>query len=112
MEYPISPESLELVAERFKVLAEPARLRILSVLHDGEKTVSEVMAATGLRQANASKHLQCLYGAGFVDRRKDGLYVYYRLTNEDVLRLCDVMGGQVMDEADARRPALARPVRA
>lgn len=103
MGYPMAPESLELVAERFKALAEPARLQILTVLHDGEKTVSELMAATGLRQANASKHLQCLYGAGLVDRRKRGLYVYYRLTNEDILRLCDLMCGHLLAEADRRR---------
>ncbi len=100
--FPLTPEVLELVAERFKALAEPARLRILNALRDGERTVSELMEETGLGQANASKHLQLLYSLGFVERRKEGLYVYYRLEGEDVFRLCDLMCGRLAAEADER----------
>ncbi|MEX0912596.1 MAG: metalloregulator ArsR/SmtB family transcription factor, partial [Gemmatimonadota bacterium] len=82
--YPMTPELLELVAERFKALAEPARLRILNALREREMTVSEVMEVTDLGQANASKHLQLLHSLGFVERRKEGLYVHYRLAGEDV----------------------------
>jgi DNA-binding transcriptional ArsR family regulator len=66
-----SPELLRLIAERFKVLAEPARLEILSALRAGEMTVSELVDATGLGQANVSKHLRLLLAHGFVRRRKD-----------------------------------------
>ena len=78
---PLTPELLELIAERFKALAEPARLKILNSLRDGEKSVSQLMEATGLGQANVSKHLQLLHGLGFVDRRKEGLYVHYSLAS-------------------------------
>ena len=97
--FPLTPEVLDLIAERFKALAEPARLKILNALRDGEKTVSELMEETGLGQANASKHLQILYSFAFVSRRKDGLYVYYRLADEDVFRLCEIMCGRIGREA-------------
>ena len=101
-EYPLTPELLGLVAERFRALGEPARLGILNALREGEMTVSELMAATGLGQANASKHLQLLHALGFVERRKEGLHVHYRLADRDVFRLCDLMCGRLAKEAGLR----------
>jgi DNA-binding transcriptional ArsR family regulator len=98
----LTPELLELIAERFKALAEPARLHILSALRDGEKTVSELMERTGLGQANVSKHLQLLHSLGFTERRKEGLYVYYRLADASVFQLCDIMCGRLVEETRAR----------
>lgn len=105
--FPLTPELLELVAERFKALAEPARLRILNALRERETTVSEIMEATGLGQANVSKHLQLLTTLGFVARRKEGLYVFYRLADDDVFRLCDLMCGRLAREAEARAHVLS-----
>lgn len=102
----LTPEVLELVAERFRALAEPARLRILNALRKGERTVSELMEETELGQANASKHLQLLHTLGFVERRKEGLYVHYRLASEDVFQLCDIICGRLAAEADARAQLL------
>src|SRR5690606_9204905 len=99
---PLTPELLELIAERFKALGEPARLKILNALRDGERTVSELMDATDLGQANVSKHLQLLHALGFVERRKKGLYVHYRLAGEDVFQLCDIVCGRLSAEAEAR----------
>jgi DNA-binding transcriptional ArsR family regulator len=104
---PLTPEVLELVAERFKALAEPARLQLLNALSGGEKTVSELMAETGLGQANASKHLQLLHGHAFVDRRKEGLHVYYRLADDTVFVLCDIVCGRLTEEARARSELLS-----
>ena len=101
-QYELTSDLLELIAERFKGLAEPARLRLLNSLRSGEKTVSELMEATGLGQANVSKHLQLLHSLGFVDRRKEGLYVHYSLASEDVFRLCDIVCGRLAVEADTR----------
>lgn len=102
----LTPELLELVADRFKVLAEPVRLRILNVLRGGELTVSEMVEETGLGQANLSKHLQLLHAHGFVTRRKDGLYVFYALADRDVFRLCDIMCGRLGAETNRRRRTL------
>ena len=95
---PLTPHLLELIAERFKALGEPARLRILAVLMDGARTVGELVDGTGLSQANVSKHLRVLYGLGFVERQREGLYVRYRLADEDVFALCDLMCGRIERE--------------
>jgi ArsR family transcriptional regulator len=96
----MGPELLELIATRFKALGEPARLRILQALRRGERTVSDLMRDTDLSQANTSRHLQLLHGLGFVERRKEGLYVLYRLADESVLRLCDLMCGRLEQQLD------------
>ena len=98
-----NPELLRLVAGRFKVLSEPVRLDILNALRGGEMTVSELVEATGLGQANLSKHLQLLLSHGFVLRRKEGLFAYYSLADRDVFTLCDLMCGRLASEAAVRR---------
>lgn len=103
----MTPQLLTLVAERFKALSEPARLQILNALRDGEATVSQLIEHTELGQANVSKHLQLLYGLGFVARRKEGLHVYYTLAGRDVFQLCDVMCGRIEAEAKSRKKLLA-----
>jgi DNA-binding transcriptional ArsR family regulator len=95
----LSTTQLRVIAERFKALAEPSRLEILSVLKGGERTVTEILDRTGLGQANVSKHLQVLYAAGFVERRKDGVSTCYRLADADVFRLCELMCGRLEKQA-------------
>lgn len=104
----LTPEVIALIAERFKSLAEPARLEMLNALREGEMTVGQLVDRTGLGQANVSKHLQSLYAAGFVGRRKEGLYVYYYLADPAVLTLCDIMCGRLENEVANRRKVLAR----
>lgn len=98
----LSNAQLRDIAERFKALAEPSRLQILSALRAGERPVSDIIQATGLGQANTSKHLQILYGAGFVKRRKDGVSICYRLADANVLRLCELMCDRLEGEAAER----------
>ena len=97
---------MDLVAERFKALAEPVRLRLLECLRTGERSVTELVQATGLGQANVSKHLQMLNTLGFVTRRKEGLHVYYALADERVFTLCDLMCGRVEHEIAAQQRLL------
>lgn len=103
----LSPEVLELVAERFRVLSEPTRLQILNVLMDGERSVSELVEETGLNQANVSKHLSLLRSSGYVERRKDGLYAYYSLTDPSVSELCDIMCGRLEAQVEEQSAILA-----
>ncbi len=103
----LTPEMLELVAERFKVLAEPVRLELLNHLRGGEMTVSELVEESGLAQANVSKHLRLLHATGFVTRRKDGLFVYYALSDRGVFQLCDIMCDRLDAETRTRRRILA-----
>ena len=79
--------SLSLKAKLFRGLADPSRLAILEALRSGERTVSEVVEATGLSQPNASGHLSCLKECGLVTSRQEGRFVYYRLANERVVEL-------------------------
>ncbi len=69
----LSARALELVAEQFGVLADPTRLRLLNELRAGEKTVSELIEASGANQANISRHLGVLSRAAMVGRRKAGV---------------------------------------
>lgn len=103
----MTPALVSMVAERFRALAEPARLQILSCLRDGEMTVGELVDATGLGQANVSKHLHFLHAANFVARRKEGLYTYYVLADRDVFKLCDAMCGRIERELASRHKALS-----
>ncbi|HEU4584098.1 MAG TPA: metalloregulator ArsR/SmtB family transcription factor [Gemmatimonadaceae bacterium] len=103
----LTPEMLELVADRFKVLAEPARLELLNHLRSGEMTVSDLVEESGLAQANVSRHLRLLHSAGFVKRRKDGLFVFYALADRGVFQLCDIMCERLDAETKARRRLLA-----
>ena len=103
---PLDAHVRELIAARFKALAEPARLLMLDTLRTGEMTVNELVDATGLGQANVSRHLQLLYAHGFVQRRKEGPYTWYRVADRDVFRLCDIMCGRLDEETAARKKAL------
>ena len=89
------PEPLiELIAQRFRVLGDPMRIRILNRLRDGEASVQELVAATGGSQQNVSKHLSILLSAGIVRRRKQGTRSVYAIADSGVFDLCErVCGG-------------------
>lgn len=103
----LAPDTLLMVALRFKLLAEPARLQVLDALRGGALNVSELIDETGLNQANLSKHLQLLHAHGFVTRRRDGLFVIYELADASVFELCDIMCGQAKRYATAQVRQLA-----
>ncbi|MFN0099326.1 MAG: ArsR/SmtB family transcription factor [Gemmatimonadaceae bacterium] len=102
----MTPALLDELSDRFKALGEPARLQLLSALRQGEKSVSDLVAITGLGQANVSKHLQLLCSAGFIHRRKEGTFAYYVLADAEVFQLCDLMCGRIEAEQRERRSAL------
>jgi DNA-binding transcriptional ArsR family regulator len=87
---PISPEAAELVARRFRALADPTRLRILDLLRNqAEASVGEITDKLGASQQNVSKHLSALLTEGFVARRKRGTSSLYRIADPGVHELCD-----------------------
>lgn len=73
------------LAKLMKALANPARLEIIEMLSQGEKSVAGIMAATNLTVANASQHLQVLKNNNIVKFRKEGHYVYYSLASNELL---------------------------
>jgi ArsR family transcriptional regulator len=102
----MTPALVSEVAERFKALGEPARLQLLMALRAGDHTVTERVEATGLGQANVSKHLQLLSSAGFVTRTKRGIFAYYSLAGDHVFAMCDVLCARIEDQHRERRTAL------
>ena len=110
--HPLSEPLVELIAARFRVLAEPMRIKLLDQLRGGEATVTELQDALGATQQNVSKHLGILHAAGMVTRTKDGNHVRYSIADEGVFELCEQICGGVrrqLDELDAvLPPAIAR----
>ena len=90
------PEPLiELVAQRFRVLGEPMRIKLLDRLREGDATVGELRQALGATQQNVSKHLGVLHAAGMVARAKDGNHARYSISDPSVFELCDQVCGSV-----------------
>ena len=83
------------LAARFKALAHPVRLQILDMLRSGEACVCHMETALGRRQAYISQQLMVLRDAGLVDARRDGLQVFYRLTDNVTAGLLDTLLGPV-----------------
>ena len=91
MDKRLSNEAMDAIAERFRILSEPIRLRILHGLREGERTVSELTRDLDISQPNASKHLRILQNAGLVGRDQRGNSVYYSIADESIFELCEVV---------------------
>lgn len=83
--------TLELVADRFRALCDPTRLRILNCLRDGERTVSGIVEETGQGQPNVSRHLAILLRHRMVRRRREGVWAHYRIADPSLFRLCEMV---------------------
>ena len=83
-----SDELLQRIAEVLKAMADPTRLKILHSLQQGERCVSNILEIVGGSQANVSKHLSVLKRAGLVESRRDGLNVFYQISDEGVFSIC------------------------
>lgn len=101
--------ALEIVAARFRALSDASRLQILQHLFNGERSVQELCSLTELSQANVSKHLSVLAEQGIVQKRREGLFVYYSIADSTIYELCDLVCnsvgkryGQVMKEFSNR----------
>jgi DNA-binding transcriptional ArsR family regulator len=102
----IPEQFLEMMAERFRLLGDATRMAIVRcLLKEGEQNVGRVVEATGRGQANVSKHLKQLHRAGMVSRRKEGLQVYYQLSDPVVEKLCRLVCESLLEEM---RPELAK----
>lgn len=102
----LSEGNAEFIAERFKALCDPMRLRLLQALRSGERSVGELAERTGGGQANVSKHLQVLLQQGFVDRRKEGTTSWYRISDPAVFKMCELVCGGLEEELGRKRKLL------
>ena len=104
----LTDSNAEVIAERFGALAEPMRLRLLNALRRGEMSVGELAEESGASPANASKHLQLLLQQGFIDRRKEGTTIWYRVADPAVFELCSLITAGIDRVLELRRKQLRR----
>ena len=96
----VPADLLDAAASRFRLLGDPTRLRILRALHGADElTVQATADAAAQSHANTSKHLRLLAEAGVVEGRRDGLKVYYRITDPTLSALCDLVCESLGDDA-------------
>lgn len=99
----MSDDQLEVVSQRFRVLSDPMRLKILHNLRDGERTVGSLVECTGASQPNISKHLSILRGAGLVNRRQEGNLAYFSIGAPFVFDLCDLVCEGIRKEFEQKQ---------
>lgn len=93
--HPLPEPLIDLIAQRFRVLGEPMRIKLLDHLREGDATVGELREALGASQQNISKHLGILLGAGMVTRIKQGTHARYSISDPSVFDLCEQVCGGV-----------------
>ena len=98
----LPPATLELIAQRFRAMGEPMRLRLLMSLQDGERTVMDLVDEHETSQANISKLLQVLAVAGLLKRRKQGLNAFYAIADPSIFKLCDMVCGSLKKHLKAQ----------
>lgn len=98
--HPLPEPLVELVAQRFRVIGEPMRIKLLDCLRDGSATVGELVEALGASQQNVSKHLGVLHQAGIVSRAREGTSVRYAIADETVFALCEQVCGGLREQLD------------
>lgn len=98
----VSPNALAQVADYFKILSEVSRLQVLCCLKSGSKKVSDIMVATGLGQANVSKHLKILTQAGILSRNPSGVSVYYEIADPTIFKLCELACDRLSNSLESR----------
>jgi DNA-binding transcriptional ArsR family regulator len=99
----------ELVAQRFRLLGEPMRLRILHLLEAGEQPVNEIVNTLGSCQPNISKHLQALCQGGLISRRRKGPNIYYAIADPMVFKLCQLVCRSAEEHTRSQLAELSAP---
>jgi DNA-binding transcriptional ArsR family regulator len=109
--HPLPLALVELIAQRFRVIGEPMRIRLLDHLRNGDATVGELCDALGAGQQNVSKHLSVLHQAGIVRREKRGNHAVYSIADPSVFELCEQVCGGLRRRIDELDGVLAEVTR-
>lgn len=107
----LPPEALGEIAGYFQALSEPTRLKILNLLRQQERNVGELAQLCGFTAANISRHLTLLTKHGLVARESRGTSAYYKIADESVYELCDLVCGKIarqMAQTARRQQAFSR----
>ncbi len=97
LQHPLPDQLVELIAQRFRVLGEPMRIKLLDRLRDGGATVGELVDASGASQQNVSRHLRVLLDAGLVGRAQEGNCARYSIADDSVFAICEVVSEGLRD---------------
>jgi len=95
---------LSLAAETFRVMSAPMRLKIINCLCQEEKNVGQLLDEIKTTQPNMSQHLNTLYKAKILGKRRDGVQIYYRIINDRVVSLCRAVCTQIAIDSDLPHP--------
>jgi ArsR family transcriptional regulator len=107
----ISDKTFESAADLFRVMSAPARLKIINCLCSGEKNVSYLLSQVNTTQPNMSQHLNTLYHAGILAKRRDGVNIYYRIMDQRIVSICEAVCHEIalkQDDAGQTPPAGAQ----
>jgi DNA-binding transcriptional ArsR family regulator len=107
VQHPLPDDLIELISRRFRVLADPTRIKLVDLLRQGEASVQELSEDIDSTQQNVSKHLGVLLQAGIVGRRKVGNYAYYAIADEGVFALCEDVRGSLAEQLESLREVVA-----
>jgi DNA-binding transcriptional ArsR family regulator len=94
-----SDEQIALVAGRSRALGDATRVRILTVLQRGAQSVGQIAEALGSQQSTVSKHLQVLFHAGLVQRRREASAVIYSVSTAELIDWCRYLGARELHRA-------------
>ena len=100
MPRPLPDPLIDAIAQRFRVLGEPMRIKLLDRLRDGAATVQQLQDSTGASQQNVSKHLGVLLQANLVSRTREGSFARYAITDDSVFDLCETVCGGLRRQLD------------
>jgi len=84
-------ETFESAADLFRVMSAPMRLKIINCLCDGEKNVSYLLTQVNTTQPNMSQHLNTLYQAGILGKRRKGVQIFYRVIDQRIVSICEAV---------------------
>ena len=96
----------EMQAEICKTLTNPKRIEILNTLKNEEKTVTELVIALGASKANVSQHLAVMRHKGILTSRREGVNIYYRVSNPKVIDACALMKEVLFEQRSARKKTI------
>ncbi|MFQ5787851.1 MAG: ArsR/SmtB family transcription factor [Thermodesulfobacteriota bacterium] len=94
------PLTEELLPKFFKAFCDPSRLKIIYLLLEKERNVTDLIANLGVSQSGVSNHLACLKWCGFVTSRKEGKNIYYQVSDDRVEEILHLANQVIADNAE------------
>jgi ArsR family transcriptional regulator len=93
-------KTFESAADLFRVMSAPMRLKIINCLCDGEKNVSYLLTKVNTTQPNMSQHLNTLYQAGILGKRREGVQIFYRIADQRIVSICQAVCDDLASRPD------------